>query len=322
MLALLSGIGAGVAGFVAGAALIAVRLRARYDDILHKELTRSFRTSSGDQNSILSWAQRYYGQIVFLYDENRFKTLYRKTLDKIESFKNADDERIQSAFDEITNRIKHYGQFEDFKLKDFVVYDYSDDLHDIEDIYRDALLLSILKRGIGDTGFGFEAERVRKAAQAVSEARKDERGGLDDSFMDEYIQRYKDTILMSRVVRAVNEFEAFCSEAWGITNDLSSIGKNSEKAIEIVDERTRLYKGSFFSITRLSHFAEERYGLHFEDNNEYAIYGVFTDDKRYVSVYRSNKDFDQLNSLDCISGMIPTALFDAYRAKRELEGRG
>lgn len=298
------GICAGLAGVVAGAIVARLCLQPHYKYQLRSEFSRLFLTSEGDQNAILIWARRYYGQILFQYNVDKFEKIYFGTLEYLVSLENANDIEIKSAFEKLTARIPNYGEFESFLLKDYVVYDYRDDMFEIERLYKDALMLQILKQGLTDFGFKFDAERVRTAARGIKEARGKRYSDFNDMHFNGYTKQYKDTVLLSRIVRAVKEFDAFKSHCF-------ESQKNSK-------DRS-VYRGSFFEIRRIEHFAELRYGINFTHTNEYAIFGKFFDDDIYLSFFRSDANFEKEEPLDYISGTISIDMFDAYFEKKELK---
>jgi hypothetical protein len=59
------------------------------------------------------------------------------------------------------------------------------------------------------------------------------------------------------------------------------------------------YEDRALSIFPLRHFAELRWGIHFKETEEFAIYSVFYDDgsKAYKGFYRSDDTFQKEESL-------------------------
>ena len=57
-----------------------------------------------------------------------------------------------------------------------------------------------------------------------------------------------------------------------------------------------------FSVRRVPHFAETRYGVYFNDTDESGLYTVFHGDRdeRYVGLYRSDARFEKEVILDDI----------------------
>jgi len=98
--------------------------------------------------------------------------------------------------------------------------------------------------------------------------------------LEKYVQRFKDTRFKNRLKDAIREFRVY----------------ESNKAPE------PLYETAAFSVRRVRHFAELRYGVHFKDTGEFGLYTVFNDDpgERYIGFYRSDAAFEKEIVLDDI----------------------
>src|SRR6516225_7332327 len=68
-------------------------------------------------------------------------------------------------------------------------------------------------------------------------------------------------------------------------------GVRSESANDIKDP---IYETNVFAAHYVHHFAENRYGFHFKDTDEFGLYGFFLADngKMYQHYYRSDQSFE------------------------------
>ena len=107
----------------------------------------------------------------------------------------------------------------------------------------------------------------------------------DREHLQEYARKIKDTRFRQRSVAAVNEFWA----------------RRSDARLSDTDQGPLAYETNVLAVHRVPHFAENRFGFHFKDTNEYGLYGSFYDDDRdktYESFYRSDRLFKSENHLD------------------------
>jgi hypothetical protein len=65
-----------------------------------------------------------------------------------------------------------------------------------------------------------------------------------------------------------------------------------------------LYETATFSVCRVPHFAEVRYGVHFKDTDEFGLYGMFVfdepDKEPHSHFHRSDAGFEKESYLDDI----------------------
>jgi hypothetical protein len=100
----------------------------------------------------------------------------------------------------------------------------------------------------------------------------------DLEHLEKYVQQIKDTKFRQRLTAAVEEFFA---------NRRSNRFSDAQGAIACETD--------VLAVHYVPHFAENRYGFHFKDTDEFGLYGSFYDDSRdktYQSFYRSNRKFE------------------------------
>jgi hypothetical protein len=105
--------------------------------------------------------------------------------------------------------------------------------------------------------------------------------------LEEYVRKFKDTRFKNRLKDAIREFHAF----QGNTGDHLRRGAQEP-----------LYETATFSVRQVPHFAEIRYGVHFNNTDESGLYTVFYGDRDdpYIGFYRSDAGFAKEINLDDI----------------------
>lgn len=128
-------------------------------------------------------------------------------------------------------------------------------LKDIEEHYLNLVKFHALKRVL-DEGWQF-----RDAATSENILKH----------LEKYVQKIKDTRFRQCLVTAVEEYFAH---------------RPDDGSIE--------YETRLFAVSHVPHFAENRYGFHFKDTDEFGLYTLFVDDrnKAYRGFYRSDRQFE------------------------------
>ena len=166
---------------------------------------------------------------------------------------------------------KEYPSFVDFDIvsaRDYVLYD--DTLQmwgydKIEASYNDIIKFRCLSNALDDDWRHQEPPTNAKELEHLME----------------YVQKITDTRFKHKLKNAINAYYAYTA------------GFDAAK-----DNKSRYeYSNSAFSVRPVSHFAENRYGVHFKDTDEYGFYGFFIQDDAekppFESYYRSNEKFDR-----------------------------
>jgi hypothetical protein len=97
--------------------------------------------------------------------------------------------------------------------------------------------------------------------------------------LERYVRRFKDTRFKDRMKAAIRE-------------DRTHQANTAEEKPQ--------YETGAFTVRRVPHFAEVRYGVHFKDTDEFGLYTVFYGDREdsYIGIYRSDASFDKEIGLD------------------------
>jgi SAM-dependent methyltransferase len=134
-------------------------------------------------------------------------------------------------------------------------------LEDIEEHYLNLVRFHALQRVL-DEGWKF---------------RGDATSDRDLEHLQKYVEKIKDTKFRQRLLAAVDQFFTHRTD-----NRLSAEGPLA-------------YETNALAVFYVHHFAENRYGFHFKDTDEFGLYGSFYDDSRdktYQSLYRSDRKFE------------------------------
>lgn len=124
---------------------------------------------------------------------------------------------------------------------------------------------------------------------AINWGRTSATSGDDLAHLEKYVQRFKDTRFKNRLKNAIDEFYAYRR------------GKDNGLALGAEEA---LYETATFSVCRVPHFAEVRYGIHFKDTDEFGLYGMFVfdepDKEPHSHFHRSDAGFEKESYLDDI----------------------
>ena len=82
--------------------------------------------------------------------------------------------------------------------------------------------------------------------------------------------------------------------------------------------RYEAFENDFYSIRYLSHYAEDRYGIHLKHTNEFGIYSlyVYDDGRASHSFYRSDSAFQLEQCLDPLHAVLEEAMAPQGRASQ------
>jgi hypothetical protein len=234
------------------------------------------RNLSEDQARELSTFRRELANYLVRRDPDRFLHLYNKA--RVEE---AEIERATKASNEIqlaaiADKYPWFSELDFVSTLEHVLY--ADSLHgrdidEIESQYLTLVRFHALKRNVND------AWRERRPATS-------ERA---EEHLYKYIRQIKDTKFHQRIDAAKQEFDVFRRD-----RPLDQFGKDGA-----------VYETNRLAVYYVSHFAENRYGFHFKDTDEFAIYSFFVTDpdpdvKIYRNYYRSNSLFKDEEYLDCL----------------------
>lgn len=227
---------------------------------------RNVETAQGhDRHNFLTALLREIGNDLMQRDPWRFVDVKAKALREVERI--AEHSKTDAAHEMavLCKRYPTYDQFAPFTARNHVLYSDSwSSAEELEERYLDIVRFMCVI-GMIDPHWPFGAPTDE---EDLEHARK-------------YAARISDTRLEHRIRSAYAEYVQYRGD--GATR--------------------REFETPNFSVTPVSHVAESRYGFHFKDTDEYGIHSTFYGDRIYVSVYRSDEDFESTDRLDSLSGV-------------------
>jgi hypothetical protein len=233
--------------------------------------TRHGMAMAEDRELMLSTFRRELANYMVRLDPDRYLDLYRKAMALETAFGKADNEEREAQLLIITKRYPMYEEFDFIGTRPYVLYSDALSRHSIEEIeehYLNLVKFQALQRAL-DPDWKFRA-----AATTEKEF----------EHLQGYIRKIKDTKFRQRLQAAVETFYAN-----GKGNRLT----DGDGAVA--------YENAAFTVYYVPHIAENRFGFHFKDTNEFGLFGSFYDsdnDKSYQSFYRSNRRFEAEQHLD------------------------
>ncbi len=219
-----------------------------------------------DRMNFLTGLRRELANYLIWCDPDRYVSLYKVVHAETSSFKDLEAIKRDAR---LATLCKKYERYEDFDLvgtRDYVLY--PDTLwryqqEEIERRYRDIV--------------NFQASMI-----ATNRHWKWFKATSDEEFqhLNKYVRSVKDTQARQRFEQAIREHYI-----WRAGNEAPL-----EAYFEWPD----------FSVERVPHYAENRYGIHDKKTNQYGLYGFFVadDGKIYHSYYRSDPAFESEKLLD------------------------
>jgi hypothetical protein len=206
-------------------------------------------------------------------DPDRYVELYRSLHAEVSACKDWKPTALQTKYDEISKRYPQYEDFDPIGTRLHV-------------LYPDARWKS------NEELEGHFADITR--FQAILCARNPQWNWFtatsdnDLSHLVKYVGQVKDTKFQLRLERAIGDFYVWRT------------GKDDLTGAE---DQTDVFNYRDTTVRRVEHFAENRYGVHFKNTNEWGLYCffVFDDGRISYSYYRSDNTFQQERHLDVLS---------------------
>jgi hypothetical protein len=257
-------VGAALVGFYVGSSL---RGRSPPQQPALNELALNM---ASDRELMLSTFRRELANYMVRTDPDRFLRLYHKARAAESSIGSADKAEREAMFTIIVKKYPMYQDFDFVGTREHVLYADAlsiSPLEDIDEHYLNLVKFHALQRVL-DEGWTFRGE-------ATSDR--------DLEHLQKYVEKIKDTKFRQRLLAAVDQFFIHRTD-----NRLSAEGPLA-------------YETNALAVFYVHHFAENRYGFHFKDTDEFGLYGSFYDgsrDKNYHSFYRSDRKFEAEISLD------------------------
>jgi hypothetical protein len=255
--------GAAIAGIVAG---YLAGWRAVIT-AMRPALQQLNRNLANDRNLALGLLRRELANWMFRHDPDRYLQTYKKAHEAAKAISTTEGSEQRAELADLTEHYKCYTDFDLLGTREYVLYAdaLSTNTYDeVERHYTDIVRFQALQIAVDDNRSDIH--------HPTNEA--------ELAHLEKYVQRFKDTRFKNRLKDAIREFRVY----------------ESNKAPE------PLYETAAFSVRRVRHFAELRYGVHFKDTGEFGLYTVFNDDpgERYIGFYRSDAAFEKEIVLDDI----------------------
>jgi hypothetical protein len=216
-------------------------------------------TQAIDRANYLQTLRRELANVLIWRDPQRYLRLYQQLLAETSSFGSWRPEEVRKRLAELCAKYPNYIDFDTIGTREYVLYADGINEDQFERQYRDIVTFIALSVVVDPT---WKKAASRGYVHKLNEEELDH--------LTEYVQRIEDTKFRLRIERAVESY--YC---WR-------------------DNESRALDNDFYSIRPLHHFAENRYGVHFKQTGEFAIYSffVFDDGRTSYSYYRSDPTFE------------------------------
>jgi hypothetical protein len=226
---------------------------------------------ASDRELMLATFRRELANYLVRLDPDRFLRLYRKARQAEAAIEKADKEERDAQLTIITKRYPFYTDFDFVGTREHVLYADALNTYAIEDVeehYLNLVKFHALQCAL-DPDWQFRTSATTEK---------------DLEHLQSYVQKIKDTRFRQRLIAALGDFFA-----------------HRQRNLQFNPEGSVAYETDTLAVYYIHHYAENRYGFHFKDTNEFGLYGSFYDDSRdktYQSFYRSDRKFEAEVTLD------------------------
>jgi hypothetical protein len=236
---------------------------------------REMRTAQAhDRMNYLSTLRRELANYLIWRDPNRYVRLYSLIHAETAPIKDLAPASLHERLAALCEKYPNYEDFDPIGTRDYVLYDdtLSGELDEIEQRYRDIAMFQAVMIASTKSWKCFHATNAKELEH-----------------LNGYVKRVHDTKLRLRLEQAVREH--YIWEA----------GKEANP-----DDP---YQSQDFSVCRVGHYAENRYGIEDKKTREFGLYGVFVadDGRLFNSYYRSDPAFEREEHLDKLHGLVQSA---------------
>jgi len=221
------------------------------------------RQKASDQDLLMRTFRRELANWLFRADPDRYRALYARARATETEILAADPVTRRALLKRIATDMPYIEDFDVVGSREYVLY--SDALstyspEEIEEKYLDIV----------------RWQSIQIADDPAWKFRPKPTSEQDLEYLPQYALRLKDTRFLRRLEDTMRLY-------W--------FSRNGEAFREI--------DNAHFSVRYVSHFAENRYGIHLKDTDEYGLFSTFDDgDRHFESYYRSSADFSDEKSLD------------------------
>ena len=249
-----------------------------------------------DRCHLLESYRSPYADYLILRDPQKYLELYKEIVAELSKLDEYSEKELGKELNLIVEKYPDISNF-GCSCNDWVLsYDNFQDqqLAEIEKVYFDNAKFQHIR---------FLTDRPSGLAFWLEFPRSDE----DISYLEEYVSRVNDTLLLQRLELADNEYRNFASIIYDKLDFLEEVEELhtdddrlydavAQKLLTFSEERKGLeYENSWFSVSREIGISSPatRYFFHLKNTDDFGIVEHFTSDEgeSYVSFYRSDKDF-------------------------------
>lgn len=227
----------------------------------------SWRQENGrasDRASFLFTVSRELANILIWENPDDFLNLYKQLHVENSKYGSWKPEAVQELYDSISAKYPQYQDFDVLGVRRYVLYPGASMMtkEELAEHFSDITRFIGVLRVTDEHWSNFHATTADEL-----------------NHLTKYVQKIKDTKFHLRIQRAVEDFYL-----WRRDRDEPSVGFDTPK----------------YSVKDVWHFAENRYGIHLKETNEYGLYSFFVfDDGRISHTYcRSDPSFLQERRLD------------------------
>lgn len=256
---------------------------------VNQSMSRHFAGRAEDRAAFLYVASRELANLMIWKDPDRYLSLYKALLAETDAFKSWKDDALQAKYDEISKRYPQYSDFDVLGVRPYVLYPSAAGSFSYDDL----------------AGFYSDIVRFVAILKASNEHWKNV-GGLtaqELQHLEKYVRRLKDTKFKLRLRRAIEDFYT-----WRSGREQANDGSSDA------------FDRNGYVVSRVRHFAENRYGVRLKDTNEFGLYGFFVHDNPApngdvdisYSYYRSDPSFEKEIWLD-----VDGAVYDYFDGSGE-----
>lgn len=214
------------------------------------------RTQAYDRNNYLRILRRELANHLMQRDPAMFERLYEKLHYDIARYDTFSKDGLAGEFRALVERFPQYDDFDLIGTRQHVLYPDAFGIHDDEDASEHFRAI------VRFQALNAKLDDAWSQFKATSED--------DLKHLHDYARDVRDAKFKKRLKSAI---------------DLFYFARGEDRdSFETRD----------FSVVRVSHIAEIRYGVHFKDTDEYGLYGSFHGDRAepYESYYRTNMMFE------------------------------
>lgn len=231
-----------------------------------------------DRNNLLNTWRREIANLIVWHDPDRYVDLYKTLHAEVSGYKDWKLEALQTKYDEISGRYPNYSDFDPFGTRLHVLYAdaRSWDSEELEQLFADITRFQAILCASNRRWDWFDATS---------------NGDLEH--LATYVRRIKDTKFQLRLERAIADYYVWFSCKEETTDDLMEVMRAT-------------FDYGNVNVQHIQHFAENRYGIHFKDTNEYGLYcfSTFDDGRTSYRHYRTDSAFGNEQCLDVLHGVL------------------